>query len=205
MIFGEKFFSAEELTERICFKHVIQLRKIGLAEVKRVLRELGKEAKLYVSPDDAPDPYPGERQPEYMLDMMWQRKGQTKDGRSVHPDVVLAIESERGRDRGDFEKLMHVKAPQKLFIFWSSPGKSGLKCRQELQQDMAMFTQHVCGEEYVLVEFRQAEHKAFRYKYEVQQETVKPTVSNSAKRDRQFHSEFMFLWHVCSNRMRRGR
>ena len=61
---------------------------------------------------------------------------------------------------------MHIKAPQKLFIFKSSSRKSPGDVKN-LQRDMAAFTQHVRGEEYVFIEFRKPGGEAFWYNYEV--------------------------------------
>jgi hypothetical protein len=159
MIFGRQSLNARSLTQKVVggFDRK-RAAKDWTAEILRVLRELGKRNHFYVSPD------PDIGQCEYLVDMMWQKK--QKPG--AYP-VVLAIESERDwGDLDDFEKLMHIKAPQKLFVLRSRRHSKGLQFISDVEQKyMTAFTQHVSGEEYVLLEFAKREGKAFRYKYTV--------------------------------------
>ncbi len=163
MIFGKPAYSANRLTENI-IRGLISERSphTWTGKILQVLDELGKAKGLYVSPDMYKD------QGEYLVDMMWQKK----DRRRTLPDIVLAIESESSRykkDPDDFEKLMHVKAPQKLFIFRSREhAKDGLEFIESVQSKyMKSFTQHVRDEEYVVLEFAKRESMAFKYEYKV--------------------------------------
>jgi hypothetical protein len=161
MIFGRKSFNARCLTQKVIGGlDPKRAEEDWTAEILRVLRELGKENHFYVSPDRAME------QCEYLVDMMWQKKKTER----AYPDVVLAVESERDwEDLDDFEKLMHIKAPQKLFVFRSRQHtKRSLQFISDVEQKyMAAFTQHVSGEEYILLEFARRERKAFRYRYTV--------------------------------------
>jgi len=161
MIFGKKAFDACGLTERIVSGLNAKRAEVNwTTEILRVLRELGRKKHFHVSPDAR------RQQGEYLVDMMWQRRS----GSRTLPDVVLAVESERDfHDKDDFEKLMHIKAPQKLFVFRSKVrAKDGRSLIGSLEVEyMGVFTQHICGEEYILLEFAERERKALRYRYTV--------------------------------------
>ena len=165
MVLGKKAFSARRLTrEFVCGLDPARTKGGWTAEVLRVLRELGKKKHFYISPD------PRAKQRGYLLDMIWQRK--ERDEKRSYPDVVLAIESGRDpyrKDLDDFEKLMHVKAPQKLLVFRSirRAGDGQVFISDVEEKYMAVFSQHICGEEYILVEFPKDERAAFRYRYVV--------------------------------------
>jgi hypothetical protein len=91
---------------------------------------------------------------EWLLDMVWYLRG--KGG------IQLAVESELGKREAildDFEKLMCVKAPLKLFLIES--GDSGV--RKELEGYLAEFGQHIKGETYLLADFHRGLHDCYQF------------------------------------------
>jgi hypothetical protein len=86
--------------------------------------------------------YPGDDR-QWLLDLIWLHK---KTG-AIH----LAAESEwgnLGEVLYDFQKLLCVKSPLKIMIYWAKQSLVG-----EFEKCMQEFDQHLEGENYVLVEF----------------------------------------------------
>jgi len=107
-------------------------------EIKKVLTNLGNAKGYYVYPD------PKKRNREWLLDLIWLDK---KTG-----SIRLAVESELGNENealDDFQKLLCVKAPLKVMIFYVYD-KPFLK---KFVKYMTDFDQHVEGEHYLLIEF----------------------------------------------------
>lgn len=147
MLFGETPIQPQALAERLTAGTISRVRsgKKWTAAVKEVLLELGKERKRYVAPDVSIN------QRGYMCDLLWFADSNSND-------ILLAVESEWGGARNvweDFDKLMHIKAPLKVMILSTSrhgdQSEAILKGICELY--MQKFSQHVEGEEYLLIEF----------------------------------------------------
>jgi hypothetical protein len=102
------------------------------AAVKGVLKKLaGKDYIVYPKP-------------EWLLDVVWLHR---KTG-AIH----LAVESEWGNERevlDDFQKLLCVKSPLKIMIYYAYDGSFVAR----FEKYMKVFDQHLEGENYVLVEF----------------------------------------------------
>jgi hypothetical protein len=132
-------------------------RKDWTRKVLSALRALGKQKGYCVSPDERAD------QGEYLLDMMWQAEPGCAD-------CMLAVESDQGSLNADnFEKLMHVKSSQKLYILRTANFKSveqNIREKLELQL-MATFGQHATGEQYFLLAFSKRDLTAWFYKWGV--------------------------------------
>jgi hypothetical protein len=109
--------------------------------VGHVLRELGKPEY---------DTYP------WLLDFVWWSKNPEQ--------MVLAVESELDTSIGaimdDFQKLPVFKCPLKLLVFAGNANKTKSMAETYLQS----LTQHVRGEEYVLVGFTESNPCAFFFK-----------------------------------------
>jgi hypothetical protein len=87
---------------------------------------------------------------EWMLDLVWMGR--------TNLTVQLAVESEdemnwKGR-LDDFQKLMVIKSPLKLFIYSTGVTPRSRDVRQDLREYLEKFTQHLEGEEYLLMEVR---------------------------------------------------
>jgi len=93
-----------------------------------------------------------------MLDMLWTNE----------QGVCLAIESELSRDNrhrlDDFEKLMYVKSPLKLFIYKTTKSPDDRdKFHASLAKYMQDLSQNIEGEEYLLMEVKDGQAHFFRY------------------------------------------
>ena len=107
-------------------------------KIKEVLRRLGKEKGYGVYPD------PEEKNGEWLLDVIWLDR---KTGA-----IRLAAESELGSEGealDDFQKLLCIKAPLKIMIYYVYK-KPFLN---KFGDYMTNFDQHVRGEHYLLIEF----------------------------------------------------
>jgi len=101
--------------------------------VKRILKKLA-DRKAYIV-------YP---KPEWLLDVVWLHR---KTG-AIH----LAVESEWGNKvevLDDFQKLLCVKSPLKIMIYYAYHGS----LVADFEEYMRSFDQHLEGENYVLLEF----------------------------------------------------
>lgn len=161
MLFGERPIDPRELVDALVQGVVPKIEKNEpwTKAVMDVLRELGKKKGHYVTPDPSVD------QREYMLDLLWFADSETND-------ILLAVESEWGGKRNvweDFDKLMHIKAPLKVMILSTNrhgeQSQAVVKGIQELY--MQKFSQHVKGEEYLLIEFVHPHKRVHCHHYEV--------------------------------------
>jgi hypothetical protein len=130
------------------------------SSVKEVLRKLGKKTNRAVAPD--PD-NPRDKVKGFLLDFLWWKDGESND-------VVLAVESEWGKDKEifhDFGKLLSIKAPLKVMIYGTSKhGMQSSPIRQGIENSyMKRFTQHVVGEKYLLIEVDAPEKNVFAYEF----------------------------------------
>ena len=158
MIFGQVPIDPEVLATRLVSELTKAVPRQGTAvawtrNLKMILRKMGKELGHTVSPDPDDD---NERQ--FLLDLVWWRN-------SKYMDIVLAVESEWQAWRDvchDFGKLLVVKSPLKLMTF-DKQKEDTTKAIEELY--MRRFTQHVEGEQYLLLEFnaQKNETKPFHF------------------------------------------
>jgi hypothetical protein len=90
----------------------------------------------------------------WLLDLVWLDRDTLA--------MKLAVEDERSkRDKhikDDFEKLMSVKAPLKLFIY-----NTGERVQVWLQDYLSKFPQHVEGERYLLMEINGGNANFYQY------------------------------------------
>jgi predicted AAA+ superfamily ATPase len=146
-----------------CLVHDVidQFQKKGrwTRSVKHALLKLGKRKKRYCAPNQRKD------QPEFLFDFLWFRNCEMND-------ILLAVESEKGSRRqvlDDFGRLLLVKAPLKLLVF--STTRRAHRSHQILdgiqENYMQKFSQHVEGEEYVLLEFVEQDQKAYCHYYKI--------------------------------------
>jgi hypothetical protein len=143
-IFGQLPESPDKIVDEIQAR-VRQVAKDGRpdwsTEIKEVLRKLGREKGYDVYPD--PEEKNGWHG-EWLLDLIWF-EGKTGA-------IRLAAESELGNENqvlDDFEKLLCIKAPLKIMIYYvyKKPFvKKFVDC-------IKAFDQHVKGEHYLLIEF----------------------------------------------------
>jgi hypothetical protein len=106
------------------------------AAVKSVLGSLANKKDYIV--------YPSAREREWLLDLTWLHKGSG----AIH----LAVESEWGNQGcvlNDFQKLLCVKAPLKIMVYYAYRGSFV----GQFERYMRQFDQHVKGENYILIEF----------------------------------------------------
>lgn len=107
-------------------------------KIKEVLRKLGKRNGYLVYPD------PEKKDGAWLLDLIWLDR---KTGA-----IRLAVESELGKEGEvlyDFQKLLCIKAPLKIMIYYVDK-KPFVK---EFEDYIKDFDQHVRGERYLLIEF----------------------------------------------------
>ena len=161
MLFGERPIDPRVLAEGLALgvTSKVEQGEDWTRAVKDVLLKLGKDRGRYVAPDKSVS------QREYMLDLLWFGDSDTND-------IVLAVESEWGGTTNvweDFDKLMHIKAPLKVMILSTSQrgeqSQALVKGIQELY--MQKFSQHVKGEEYLLIEFVHPNKIVYCHHYEV--------------------------------------
>jgi hypothetical protein len=109
-------------------------RRPRTAVVKRVLRKLANRKKYFVYPGDGS---------AWMLDLVWFLRD--------HTAIHLAAESEWGNQGEvlvDFQKLMCVKSPLKIMVYFAK--RSFV---DQFEAYMQESDQHLKGENYLLVEF----------------------------------------------------
>lgn len=140
-IFGQLPEDLDKIVKEIKTE-VRQLVKDGrpdwTKQIKEALRKHGNAKGYYVYPD----PKKGNR--EWMLDLIWLDK---KTGA-----IRLAVESEMGNEDevlNDFQKLLCIKAPLKIMIYYVYK-KPFVEKFADCFRD---FDQHVNGEHYLLIEF----------------------------------------------------
>lgn len=91
---------------------------------------------------------------EWLFDLVWYN--------NTTGSVSLAVESEWGNEGevlDDFAKLLCVKAPLKVMIYFAYKGSFVARFEKEY---LSAFDHHVKGEQYLLVEF-QAKDRAYLY------------------------------------------
>jgi hypothetical protein len=97
-----------------------------------------------------------EAKSEFMLDFVW-----LNEVNDSYRGALLGCECEWARNwkqgayeevRHDFRKLLHFKAPVKLFIY-DCPDDDRARIREMLCSHLQSFEQHVKGECYIFVEF----------------------------------------------------
>lgn len=104
--------------------------------------------------------YPDMGVPQFLLDLVWWRDSDSMD-------IVLAVESEWGKNWQvweDFGKLLVVKSPLKLMVFEKQP-KDTVETIEQLY--MQRYTQHVKGEQYLLIEFDTNKSEAHPFHFSV--------------------------------------
>lgn len=97
---------------------------------------------------------------EWLLDLVWL------DRETLN--MQLAVESEWSRVMAhrldDFEKLMSIKSPLKLFIFATKSASESEDVRCQLAKYLQRFSQHIEGEEYLLMEVQNQRPDFYQYK-----------------------------------------
>ena len=119
--------------------------------VKRALREYGEEKGLAVYPNAAKS---GRQFREWLLDVVWYNQ--------TTGSLSLAVESEWGADGDvldDFGKLLCVKAPLKVMIYFAYQGS----LIPSFEEDVSAFDHHVKGEQYLVIEFHGTKELAYLY------------------------------------------
>jgi hypothetical protein len=123
--------------------------------IKATLCDLGHEYgfTVFFSGGDGP------QRSEFLLDLVWY---------SDMGGIELAVESEWLGARevlADFKKLLYVKAPVKVMIYWvESHAKSGERVRREIIRCMEQYSRHVAGEEYLFVALgKRADDRCYSY------------------------------------------
>jgi hypothetical protein len=130
----------------------------GDRPIKNLLYKIGcKYGRALCHPKGLPD---GANSWEWMLDLVWMDK----------TSMLLAVESEfsnkphRMEHRlDDFEKLMFMKAPLKLFIYATRNTTEGEDVRRKLAEYLRDFSQHLEGEEYLLMDVTKGHANFFLY------------------------------------------
>jgi hypothetical protein len=84
---------------------------------------------------------------EFLVDACWKAEG----------GVAFVAESEWGYLNEvliDFRKLVPIKAPLKLLIYYSSrDGDTSMKFKEEFRKDLLHCEQHISGETYLFIEY----------------------------------------------------
>ena len=85
---------------------------------------------------------------EFLLDLIWY----SDDG-----GIEMGAECEWKEAEDvfyDFRKLVYVKAPLKVLVYWAYRKRDdGEDVRQRIERYMKQYTRHVAGEQYVFLEF----------------------------------------------------
>jgi hypothetical protein len=172
MLFGEHLTKTPEELVTLFVRKVARQRPRSQTErtkaIKQALREIGKDMKFYVAPDQSPVSTPSDPESEFLFDMAWFRNADVND-------IAMAMESEMERKNSgeilrDFQKLLHVKAPLKILVFqgvepeWSEHILTNVRDKYLMK-----FSQHVQGERYIVVEFRFDEQAAHWHQFDVPQ------------------------------------
>lgn len=155
-IFGAPPMSAADFAQRILADSDLSWDS-PKRSVKALLYRLGIDRGFMVScrKEGLPEVVDAH---EWLLDMIWTDK----------QGVCLAVESEMSRDNrlrlDDFEKLMYVKSPLKLFLYKTTKSPDdGAKCHASLVEYMRDFSQNVEGEEYLLMEVGDGQAHFYHY------------------------------------------
>lgn len=160
MIFGPPPIEPESLANTLVSELATTLREHVESNwtiiVKDILRRMGKERGHLVYPDSDPDL----KAAQFLLDLIWWKNSEDND-------IVLAVESELGKRNevcDDFGKLLVVKAPLKLMIFLKQPKDAVNMIEQSYMQK---YSQHVEGEQYLLIEFDTTKREARPFHFSV--------------------------------------
>jgi hypothetical protein len=152
VLFGEAGISAKEIGERLVSEVLKRMgadakacrggsREMWNVEVNSVLHNIGKGLGY--------DAYP------WLLDLIWWSMPTQR--------MILGVESEMDKHvesiAEDFEKLPVFKCPLKLLVFSAEADAVKGMAENYLQ----MFTQHVKGEEYLLVGFTASGPRCFLF------------------------------------------
>jgi hypothetical protein len=85
---------------------------------------------------------------EFLLDLIWY---------SDAGGIEMGAECEWGEAEDvfyDFRKLVYVKAPLKVLVYWAYRKRDdGEDVRQRIERYMEQYTRHVAGEQYLFLEF----------------------------------------------------
>jgi hypothetical protein len=120
--------------------------------VKEVLRRCGEERDFAVH-----TALRGREKQHYewLLDLLWCNR--------TTGSVSLAVESEWGGEEDvlyDFSKLLVMKAPLKLMVYFAYKGSFVARFEKEY---LSAFDHHVKGEQYLLVEFQGLKDRSYLY------------------------------------------
>jgi hypothetical protein len=155
MLFGQSPADPEtiagQITAAICRPEVKDCSPDWTRTIKEALSRYGEEKgfRVYSSLTRS-----GKRAGEWLLDIVWYN---TTTG-----TISLAVESEWGNENDvldDFEKLLCVKAPLKVMIYFAYKGSliSGF------EQYLSVFDHHVQGEKYLVIEFHGSNSCVYMY------------------------------------------
>lgn len=131
----------------------------GERPVKNLLYELGcKYGRAFCRKKGLPREKELDVQ-ERLLDLVWMEK--------VTMAIYLAVESEFASSMpgrlDDFEKLMSMKSSLKLFIYATRHTSESGDVRRELAQYVRKFSQHLEGEEYLLMDVMKGHADFYHY------------------------------------------
>ncbi|MGA7449103.1 MAG: hypothetical protein WBQ43_12710 [Terriglobales bacterium] len=113
---------------------------------KGALREIGQGLGFNVIHSTKGPP----KKSELLLDLIWYSDaGGIELGAECQWNHIL------GDDMKDIKKVVYVKAPLKVLIWWdeSKSGQTGNRIRREIETYLKKYGRHVRGEEYLCVEF----------------------------------------------------
>ena len=154
-ILGPPPISAVQLARRIASESDLTWDR-SQRSIKNCLYKLGSHfGRVFCHRKGLP---PETKVHEWLLDMVWTNQ----------QGMRLAVESELSRDNrhrlDDFEKLMYVKSPLKLFIYKATKSPDDRdKCHASLAEYMQDLSQNIEGEEYLLMEVKDGQAHFFRY------------------------------------------
>jgi len=113
---------------------------------KRALREIGQGLGFDVIHSTTGPP----QKSELLLDLIWY-----SDVGGIELGAECQWNHIPGDDMKDIKKVVYVKAPLKLLIWWdnSKSGQTGNRIRREIETYLTKYGRHIRGEGYLCVEF----------------------------------------------------
>jgi hypothetical protein len=139
-------------------------RKAWTRAIKKTLIAVGKNEHYETWPSN-----PATSEDEFLTDVGWYYGG----GRKDEYGLALVAESELEPNRWkeidlDFDKILHIKAPRKVFVFRTQAGKNHRESHKSICGFLNSYKSCLVGEEFLFVEFeslRSPDPKMYIYKY----------------------------------------